>query len=219
MKERPILFSAPMIIADLEGRKTQTRRTRGLAVINKNPDDWRFDGWIRDAYRKADVGKCVWSPVGNQQYDISGSIKARCPFGEVGDRLWFKETWSGDSVETVYRATHHGPPIGGKWHPSLLMPRNRARTVREIVSIRAERLQDISEADAKAEGVERNRFDSKPVPGSPTWRDYSRPHGEYGYGAGSAKGSYSSLWESINGPDSWDANPWVWVVEFKRVDA
>ncbi len=192
-RERGILMSAPMVIADLRGEKTQTRRTRGLDEINKNPGAWRFDGWISEHSDRKNNGKAVWSPVGNDKYCITGSVKVRCPFGVVGDRLWFKETWSGDSVETVYRATHVGPPIGGKWHPSLLMPRVRARTVRVIVAIRVERLQDINEADARAEGA---KIEAAEEP--------------YRF-------AYKCLWESINGPGSWDANPWVWVVEFKRL--
>lgn len=182
-KERPILFSGQMVRAILGGRKTQTRR-----VIKNIPHDaahiWHDGGeWIVENA----PGQC-WNK------------KTACPYGQPGDRLWVRETWQLDESETgyVYRADIEGfldqafgPPT---WRPSIFMPRAASRILLEIVSVRAERLQDISEEDAKSEGV-------RPFMGSPL------PY----------KAAFCTLWQHINGPESWAANPWVWVVEFKKI--
>ena len=146
MAERPILFSAPMVRAILDGRKTQTRRILNPQPIETLPrtDDRLIDLLVRDS-----------------------------PYGATGDLLWVK------------------------WKPSIYMPRWASRITLEIVSVRVERLKSISEDDAQAEGAE-----------VPMTCDVSH----------SARNNFAQLWESINGPGSWDANPWVWVVEFKRFD-
>jgi hypothetical protein len=220
MKERPILYSAPMVRAKLEDRKTKTRRTRGLDKINLNPGAWRFDGWISGSFDLKDNGKAVWSPIGNSKYDISGSIKVRCPFGVVTDRLWGKETyrfsWSNNQLKpsevqkgsaTWYECDGQPEEWCGKLRPSIFMPRWASRILDEIVSIRVERLQDITEADAIAEGVY----------SEPNGRDTEYGQDEHGPFYWTAKQAYRSLWESINGPDSWDLNPWVWVIETRKV--
>ncbi len=212
MKERPILFKGDMVRAILDGRKTQTRRIMKLPIIHS--DDER--GTVSIASPDPDV----WA---------SAFVATYCPYGQPGDRLWVRETWrsgwsyGGDYQTVQYRATetaHVGDPdhavcevmvgkfgipdntphsiiSGGKWKPSIHMPRWASRITLEIVSVSVERLQDISKDDAIAEGV--------------------RPCG-YGLNDGTAQRAFKSLWQSINGPESWDANPWVWVVEFKRID-
>ena len=178
MKERPILFSSPMIHAILDGRKTQTRR------IVKSANDSCGD------------------PI------MPNDSRLPCKYGKPGDRLWVRESfrltgdshgeyYAGDKLGgVIYRATN---PDGicdmeGGWKPSIHMPRAKSRKTLEITGIRVERLQDISEKDAIAEGV-----------GSAVTRDCKRP-------------KFVALWESINGPGSWDANPWVWVVGFRRIE-
>ena len=179
MKERPILFSAPMVRALLAGTKTQTRRTcnhpglKDLSYIVNCGDGW-------------------WG-------DEEGDFQARCPYGQPGDRLWVRETfcddWLADAGGVAYRADGGMDAemfdAGCTWRPSIHMPRSLSRITLEVTGVRVERLQDISEADAIAEGT--------PFP------------------FGGWVGGYQKLWESINGPGSWDLNPWVWVVEFKRV--
>lgn len=188
-KERPILFSAPMVRAILEGRKTQTRRVaKGVVAVH--------------------------SRTGEAMADIdSNGPRVACPYGHLGDRLWVRETWrhiDGGAVydaaggimdshdpETIYRASR--PSYPGPWKPSIYMPRWASRILLEVVSVRVERLNEISPSDALSEGV-------------------FCP--EFGYaqnGERAPVGLFAGLWEDINGPGSWEANPWVWVVEFKMV--
>lgn len=188
MKERPILFSAPMVRAILEGRKTQTRR-----IMKPQPV-----ALTDDHTHKA------WQNCGDPRAQ-------RCPYGQPGDRLWVRETWGvlhdcylKDADEpTWWRADFSKRDEEGqimpRWRPSIYMPKTRSRITLEITGVRVERLKDISEEDAKAEGAR-------------PWLHPLHPNGEnrrHIYG-------FSALWESINGLDSWAANPWVWVVEFKR---
>ena len=205
MKERPILFSGPMVQAILAGRKTQTRRVvklrYGADVVVTNGQ--------------------VWKPA---RVDYAGYVD--CPYGQVGDRLWVRETWNRFEpwAGFFYAADDHSFGIGSdddqdhiephniKWKPSIHMPRAACRILLEITGVRVERLHEISEADARAEGVER-------VVAGVGWRRYCDPDSEE-VGVppcGDARRSFRSLWKFINGDESWNANPWVWVVEFKRV--
>lgn len=179
MTERPILFSGPMVRAILEGRKTMTRR-----VIKPQPT-----GAADVQYR---VAAAVTMPVSGRQQV--------CPYGRVGDHLWVRETW----------APHTWPPTGPsyqyaaddqypapeRWRPSIHMPRAASRITLEVLNARVERLHDISEEDAKAEGV--------------TLKGTSRYDGE-------ARDAFEALWCGINGADSWEANHWVWVIGFKVI--
>lgn len=203
MKERPILFSGEMVRAILEGRKTQTRRMikPQPASVIKNEDGSMSQG------------------------DYNGSVdflikNINCPYGQPGDRLWVRETWGicPDYNCVRYKADRgvDSEAVGGKWHPSIHMRREYSRINLEITNIRVERLQDISEEDAKSEGIEELEI---------------IVHNEgtqflYGIDPDSANSkfvtdnpisSYKELWEKINGPGSWDKNPFVRVVEFKRV--
>lgn len=191
MKERPILFSAPMVRALLYGSKTQTRR-----VVK--PQHLKF--------------------FDQSATDMLGAWSKRpMPYGKPGDRLWVRETWAHDaesleqcraSLEDAmgggrygpyYRATESAPDTL-YWKPSIHMPRWASRITLEITGVRVERLQNISKADAIAEGLTSNSG-LYASPGQ-MWQIDPRK-------------AYSNLWESINGPGSWDANPWVWVIEFK----
>jgi hypothetical protein len=227
MKERPILFSAPMVRAILEGRKTQTRREVKLKHFGLPRVTWNkpVDGFIQEFLKSA---------------PMSGIIR-QCPYGQPGDRLWVRENCRAEELK--YAGCEDGVryPADGAWRPidntrdaadkwldlasygmkksgrpecrtvpSIHMPRWASRILLEIVSIRVERLQDISDAgpqnDCTAEGVFHCGMEC------PTYDQW------HGSGIRSAeKFLYRQLWEQINGPGSWAANPWVWVVEFKRM--
>ena len=165
MKERPIIFSTPMVKAILDGRKTQTRR-----VIKDQPPLS-----MRDMFKPKNL---------------------KCPYGQVGDRLWVRETFKPYNCMGGFAYKADGDlSTGFPWKPSIHMPRGASRITLEITESRAERLQDISEEDAKAEGV-------KCCPNAVS--DY--------------KHHFMILWDSINGKKyPWDSNPWVWVISFKVV--
>ena len=201
MTERPILMSAPMVRAILEGRKTQTRR-----VVKPQPDSLSTDGVPTRFFHKRAIGS-------GYQVQIS------CPYGVPGDRLWVREThWMDRRDPTMvamdldgYVVARSGYETGQAcdvtqlsrhefWRkrPGIHMPRWASRILLEVTAVRVERLQHISVADCIAEGIPR---------GGPENPD------------GIERKEYRALWEQINGPGSWDANPWVWVVEFRRVEA
>ncbi|MCG5259790.1 hypothetical protein EM868_09090 [Cupriavidus gilardii] len=200
-KERPILFSGAMVRAILDGRKTQTRRVL----------DDRTLGHLRAA---ADFGEIFGLPDRGQIHprDLV-FISSFCRHGRPGDRLWVRETWAQPAVldpgPTVYRADYPAcvpagfesvPPADEiAWKPSIHMPRVACRLVLEITGVRVERLQDISEADATAEGAE-------PILVPPDGG--SCPYYE----------GFRALWDCINGAGAWEQNPWVWVVEFRRIN-
>lgn len=204
MKERPILFSAPMVRAILTGTKSQTRR-----VVKPTPQTVRN-------HRSA-----VWDGDPAELMKLLTTAGRRCPYGQPGDRLWVREAWMPDppcdgtwgytawagsrigQIAAVperfqhpafcnYRASWLHGTDGLRWTPGIHMPRWASRITLEVTEVRVERLQDISEADAQAEGV------------------YTDP-------ACPAYDAYAQLWDEINGPGSWEANPWVWAVSFKVV--
>jgi hypothetical protein len=216
-KERPILFSAPMVRAILDGSKSQTRR------ICK-PAQKSFLTYVVDCL------KGLWG-------DEGGDVQFKCPYGQPGDRLWVRETLACTYAHGVWYAADEGeffkciederaaelaeryghPYFATEQRkiPSIHMPRWASRILLEIVNVRVERLQDISEADAKAEGIKSRAVRTGVTPAPVT---------VYGLGTdndwcSSAAHAFQDLWEQINGAESWAANPWVWVVEFKRVTA
>ncbi|MBJ2303897.1 MULTISPECIES: hypothetical protein [unclassified Pseudomonas] len=211
-KERPILFSAPMVRAILEGRKTVTRR-----AIKVQP---RID-----ASGNFCVGSSNYGQDGYGKPVTKHFINGCCPYGKPGDRLWVRETWArvgnSDPGYLTFGATYpdclppdlENIPAASeiRWKPSIHMFRRDSRILLEITDVRVERLQDISEAQAIAEGVE-PFTDFQPTG---HWRRY-RDGGMNSYVA-NAVASYASLWTEINGAGAWEANPWVWVVEFKQV--
>jgi hypothetical protein len=144
-----------------------------------------------------------------------GEYGCRSPYGAPGDLLWVRETWTQYPIElnpepcdAWYKATSNGPPPPFKWRPSIHMPRWASRITLRITDIRVERLQDISEDDARAEGAMRHDGGTYWHSG---WRhDYSDVHAD-------AYSSFARLWNNINGPGAWGANPWVWAISFERV--
>ncbi|WP_312772747.1 hypothetical protein [Pseudomonas rhodesiae] len=216
IKERPILFSAPMVRAILEGRKTVTRRP-----VKVQPHI--------DASGNFCVGNSNYGQDGYGSPVTKHFVNGCCPFGKPGDRLWVREAWQADAqVDSVApRELSHGEPIRypadwdfrqtgcammkpGKIRPSIHMPRWVSRILLEITDVRVERLQGITEEQAKVEGVRLMRD------GSDTWVSREGP-GNLVTPWPTAKEAFSDLWNTINGPQAWAANPWVWVVEFKRV--
>ena len=216
MKERPMLMSAPMVRAILAGTKTQTRR-----VVKP-----QFSS-------KADIGHYGLSQPFIRRKEGKNTA---CPYGQPGDRLWVRETWmdlhgtgvehrdeKGNLQRYAYAAnTRPGSygdecrkDFGLKWRPSIHMPRAASRILLEVTAVRVERLQDISEADAKAEGVTTIWPDGPRDDGGPNHYTVDVDHGHLN--GPTAATVYRMLWEWINGEGSWDANPWVWVVQFKRV--
>jgi hypothetical protein len=229
-----------MVRALLAGTKTQTRRAvrkqfapdaAVAEVAATTPEGWQVSGhsglWWDDA------GACIDDAI-------------RCPYGMPGDRLWVRESFIHEPADycweasvsipsrpavTVYRADAEDPR-GGRWTPSIHMPRALSRITLEVTGVRVERLQDISEADAIAEGVE-------PMDTDRSEREFDRAlcsqcggtglYTAFGPSGGAMPDTdcrkcdthakrYRWLWESINGPGSWDANPWVWCVEFRRLE-
>lgn len=216
MKERPILFSGPMVRAILEGRKTQTRR-----IVKPQPLD------VTDAVRDVPGGNMFYAAIARRDvmgvyFTSLGSDQQhewRCPYGQPGDRLWVREThcvWragnaDGTGKHIAYRATEPDSPCGG-WTPSIFMPRWASRITLEVKDVRVERLQDISEADAIAEGL----YDARGhhLAECPAYSD--EPNRKCACGSQTAQEEYHGLWDSINGAGSWSANPWVWVIEFSQ---
>jgi hypothetical protein len=204
MKERPILFSGPMVRALLDGRKTQTRRLVKCAL------SWaqRFEPAPFKGYGVAPN----WIQLTSDETAEAGA--GACPYGRPGDRLWVKETFSapgalGSDGRKIYRADLGDTakePHGLKWKPSIFCTRKASRITLEITGVRVERLLEISEADAKAEGIFLN---------DRAW--YAADNGIETQALFPST-AYRILWESINGPSSWALNPWVWVVEFRRVE-
>lgn len=206
-KERPILFKGEMVLAIMRGDKTQTRR-----IMNPQPWIDRKDQRYVWGKRGRDSGPWIsWTELPTDQL-----LKyAEIPFGHPGDRLWVKETFrlahkTATEPEVIYRASN--PEVcGAPWKPSIFMPRSASRETLDITAVKVERLQDISEEDAIAEGVER---DSK-VTWCEAWKHYAPSTTEQW--ASTARDSYRTLWESINGKTSWEKNPYVWCIAFKRL--
>lgn len=213
MKERPLLFTGEMVRAILDGRKTQTRR-----IVKP-----RLNSIVEECFKVN--GKWCNHTFGYELGEL-------CPYGQPGDRLWCRETWRPvgpwegrkDKATVQYRADEKysrktGWPSdfrisarnAGKWKPSIFMPRWASRITLEIVNVSVERLQNISDEDAIAEGVVLggSRFDS------PHCKDEQEYQRLLRIGA---KEIYQSLWDSINGKDSWALNPWVWVIKFKQIE-
>ncbi len=193
-KARPILMSTPMVRALIEGRKTQTRR------VVKNPPRLRAAGW----------SKIEYGPICSQ-------LPRACPYGRPGEFLWVRErfTWSVVEAGTTKRLLDSSPLYYAenegwddiKWKPSLHMPRWASRLTLELTGVRVERLNEITESDCWAEGIDEvdGCFDAEvPVMAK-----------RLGCSFEDAKPTFACLWESINGAGSWAANPWVWCLQFE----
>lgn len=212
MKERGMIFNGEMVRALLDDRKTQTRR----------PIKWKQTRFTEIGERE-DGSKWPWSEDAEHACDFWHP----CPFGAVGDRIWVRETWNKYGGLLTYRADHDWiddmrkeTVCTAKWVPSIHMPRWASRILLEITDLRVERLNAISPEDAESEGLERTNFtgfgDEPGLPSYPEpdvyfdplkkqWKEYPPE-------------AFAGLWESIYGEGSWQTNPWVWVIEFKRVE-
>lgn len=239
-KEKPILFSAPMVRAILDGRKTQTRRVvKCETTINAAEHSGCMPILAKRGERLED-GSIGRKAVGfscsiNDGPSLDDCVKMFCPYGQVGDRLWVRETWATYYRETtkpdfreaddvVFRADYEGlhPDVYGCWRPSIHMPRWACRIELEITGVRVERLQDISPDDAIAEGLtaiskDGGRTTKYGIPDSDGYPGTDNTGWPWEHWRFSPVDAFQHLWESINGAGSWDANPWVWVIEFKRV--
>ena len=197
MTEKPILFSAPMVRAIIEGRKTQTRR---LVKQKQNPHDFlcgindsRDDPYNYGFENPQVMGHFITLP------------EQRCPYGRIEDHLWVREAmWRNKETKEFLgyvaddeRKYQNNKTV--KKIPSIHMSRWASRITLEVTDIRVERLQDITQADACAEGVLLKSWEACDSFNTTPERQFCK------------------LWKDINGPESWDKNPFVWVIEFKRI--
>ena len=191
MKTIPILFSTAMVQALLEGRKTQTRR-----IVKSRHESGQFQiSRNKSSGQITSINSLDWD-----ERDCEKDIF--CPYGNVGDVLWVRETSiqtqvptkNGIVTEFIYKADGESVP-GAPWKPSIFMPKAACRLFLKVTDVSVERLQDISEGDAVAEGIDSDGGWENP----PTER-------------------FCNVWQKINGPDSWDANPWVWVVTLEKTE-
>lgn len=215
MKERPILFTPENAQKVHFGTKTQTR----LIV--------RWPLWVTHDDK---LKLSLQSPATGLAYYIDGQPVKRftCPYGQPGDRLWVRETFcAGDpahppgigiiprtqikpGMKVVYRATAEFGDEPPPWRPSIYMPRWACRTALKLTAVHVEQLDKISAEDAIAEGIEYHN-------GHGVGHSGYRHESKHGFVYPTAKEAYRVLWESINGPELWALNPWVWVLEFTRV--
>ena len=206
MKQRPIIFSALMVQAILAGRKTQTRR----ALKIQPSENWKPESY-GEVHKMINGHPDSDKVMGHGYCNYEGDEAYACKFGKVGDQLWVRETFAiyGDVNKCVihYRANYpnHVGRSGMGYKPSIHMPRWASRILLEITDIRVERLQDISEADAVAEGSSKSHPSIDKVSQTFGFADWPRSW-------------FAQTWDHINGTGSWEANPWVWVVEFKVVE-
>ncbi|CVB12849.1 ASCH domain-containing protein [Serratia marcescens] len=207
MKERPVIFNSEMVRAILSGRKTQTRR-----VVS--------DRHLRLIDVASQVGECYPLESGIDHANSQSYYREHCPFGQVGDRLWVRETWSSDfanyypndrvwyaadnnrcsDIEVVNGVRGIYSPesdvhVPFRWRPSIHMPRWASRITLEITAVRVERLNDISDGDAIREGCSAADMKSGDC----------------------VADVFARLWASIYGAENWHANPWVWAISFRRV--
>jgi len=199
MKEKPILFNSEMVRAIMDGRKTQTRRViKPQPVYIESSSRWRW----------AKTGAVTAS---REWYEYMSSLD-HCPYGKPGDLLWVRETWALDAgfdgvkpsdISSYWGGIYYranGDKPAGKWRPSIFMPRWASRLTLRVKSVKAERLQGISDGDCLAEGIS--------------------PRDVAALGHVDARPLLRQLWDNINAKRGygWDANPWVWVIEFEAVD-
>jgi hypothetical protein len=230
MNQRPILFSTPMVQAILDGRKTMTRR-----IVNPQPDE-------NKAYRVPRIlgQEQIWDHWCWDTKEGERIIK-KCLYGEIGDILWVRETfrkyyvtfpdsdrinfdheivdYAADPNTAIPMQDGDGFQVFNKdgseryipWKPSIHMEKKHCRIYLEITELRVERLNEISESDAVSEGIRDNRG---PFQDGIQFKNY------LGSGSWTCSPAYSfqTLWAKINGQESWDLNPWVWVIEFKKID-
>jgi len=220
MKQKPILFSTEMVQAILAGHKTQTRRTKGLEKVNLNPDA---------RMSPSNTDGCNW----HFYFHDGGSSHpiVSCPYGKRGDILWVRETFTDPTPDKsgypilykadfpiTYEGTEWNPnekfTLEAKdysWKPSIYMPKDAARIWLRIRDVRIERLQAISDSDARKEGIEifwKKEINGFEIVESKSITSWTKIPSD----------TFKSLWKSINGYKSWNDNPWVWVIEFERIE-
>ncbi|NBD11804.1 hypothetical protein GTY96_22835 [Corallococcus sp. c25j21] len=242
MRERPILFSGPMVRAILAGRKTVTRR-----LIKPQPTDVEF--WLHGKPSNSRDGLPTMRDATGKGWAACGPFT--CPYGKPGDRLWVKETYALDRIHDPTRPSAVLPtllrdrwyradgeqwvPLRGRWRPSIHMPRWASRLTLEVASVRVERLHDITEEDAQAEGCAAVVHE-----GWSAWDPETESYPEFTVEPdaemvarrklenvrhhkprvfATAREQFRRLWTSINGAESWAANPWCWRVEFTVLPA
>lgn len=218
-KERPILFSTPMVEAIYNGTKNQTRRDKGLDTINENPDNWQVLHYTLINNKTTVVLQC------KQGF---GYLRVSCPYGKTDDTLWVRETFIKLPEDDLFTYKANSPyqisldlkqdilkAKGLKWKPSIHMPRKAARLFLRIADISLERLNDISKEDARGEGVlliKNNEEDFlKKFAFYPNYMPTQPPFFK------SPITSFMTLWDSINGKSAYSKNPWVWVIKFKTI--
>ncbi|MDZ0181745.1 morphogenetic protein [Klebsiella quasipneumoniae] len=230
MTERGMIFNAEMVRAILAGRKTQTRR-----IMKVQPESNQLGLLlITDSTRHSDIGRYHWAESNATGNYVRSKLFA-CPFGAVGDQIWVRETFQGPlfnyeqmdeyledsskfekpefcqyAAEGGHRPEYQDADdnLRHGWRPSIHMPRWASRILLEITDVRVERLNAISEEDARAEGI----IDGGCLNcGEPEPCGCANPEPD-------ATDAFAYLWQSIYGQESWNANPWVWVIEFKRVE-
>ena len=202
-----------MVRAILSGQKTQTRRVLKYQQIRCT--ELPFLLFPQSRNESVEQTGFIW-PNAKEQ------VLALCPYGQPGDRLWVREAWAThvcfDNIpprDLTTRSIHYqadGKVETGKYRQAFFMPRWASRILLEVTGVRVERLQDISEEDAKAEGADclitaNCTAEQRELLAMPLMDD-ATPY----------RNGYALLWESINGDGSWEANPWVWVIEFKRLE-
>lgn len=214
-----MIFNGEMVRAILDGRKTQTRR-----IMKPQPEPCPRGGhwWPSNVFKTM---LHVEEEMQNGKGGWGGLVGDACPFGDVGDRIWVRETWAEAGASApdlkLYRANYpeHVPSIYEnvppaeeiRWTPSIHMPRTASRIQMEITDVRVERLNAISEEDAEAEGI-----DMEALYDSQDCYDCIADHNMTG--RPTVTGAFKYLWESIYGEEGWKSNPWVWVIEFKLVE-
>ena len=212
--ERPILYSTEMVKANLEDRKTMTRRTKGLTLNNDFPkSEWSYTGYFlgTDRYDK-------WAGMTQAKNLKTGNLSFvdMCPYGKPADLLYVRENWSRIEARIYFQADEAEDELKEeysldkiRWKPSIHLPKSGSRIWAMVEEIQVERVKDISEEDAKAEGI--MEFESS----NPGLKDKMFGLPSFKVFGINRKVAFKNLWISINGRASWDANPWVWVIKYR----
>lgn len=233
VKERPIIFSGEMVKAILDGKKTMTRRVVKSGFIGQ----YEHAHIINQSSDKSREGKAYFydKPVGSM---VLSSQLVSNPYGNIGDRLWVRETHhvvggiADYEIEEIkqglhdikkfvsYKADGYGNPCDGGWTTPMFMPRWASRILLEIIDIRVERLQDISEADALKEGIRNYNFEMEDSPD--TYVGYTHLQKDDGKSTlyKTPAIAFERLWDTLNAKKGypWSSNPWVWAIEFKVIE-
>lgn len=231
MTTRHIIFSESMVLAILAGHKMKTRRAKALDYFyqpENDPDGWSCakvsDGAAYMVYKQSPQERAEECPYGQPGDRLSGREPWRCtahPGRYSGSQIadlcldagynvpWAPIQYEADGARRDWKHTgtppHDGPTRTGRYRHARFMPRWACRLVLEVAGVRLERLQDISEADAQGEGC------------APAWLDVDDNETVHSHQQPTFRRGFARLWREISGPSSWDANPWVWVIEFRRL--